>query len=82
MTQFELVKRNFFELDNTARSSVRLSNPTQTEAVHNVSAHRLPRYYPPQLVPFSLLELLQSCDIHAVNIAKLLTHLSINPLNP
>ena len=44
MLQFELVK-HFPELDYVACLYVQLSNHTQSEAMHNVSAHLLPQYY-------------------------------------
>ena len=44
MACFELVK-HVSELDYIARSSVYLSNHTRTEAMHSVSAHRLPQHY-------------------------------------
>ena len=41
----KLIKHEYF-----ARSPTLLSNHTQSEAMHNVSAHQGPRYYQPQQV--------------------------------
>ena len=38
------------ELGTITRSSVKLLNHTKSEAMHNLSAHRLARYYQPQWV--------------------------------
>ena len=39
------------ELGYATHLSLRLSNHPRSEAMHKVSAHQLPRYYKPQLVP-------------------------------
>ena len=50
IAQFEFVNHKSPKLDYIARLNVRLSNYTRSEAMHNVSAHQLPRYYQTQQI--------------------------------
>ena len=77
MTQFQL------EFDNVTRSSVHLSNHTQNEKMHNVSAHQTAMILPIIVGSFHS----WNCFGHVIhtlqasmyqNMTKLLTHPSIN----
>ena len=48
MDKFELITHKILnELYYSTISSMQLSNETQCEAMHNMSAHQLPQYYQP-----------------------------------
>ena len=51
MAHFKIVKHKF--PNYAARSSVRLSNHTRSEAMHNVSTHQMPQYYQQRQLPFT-----------------------------
>ena len=66
IAQFEPVKLKF-QYNHLTSLNVRLSNYTQSKAMHNLSAHQLPRYYHNHSRYLSWLELLRPRDIPAAN---------------
>ena len=65
MSHFENVKHKF--TNYITRLSELLSGTTRNEAMHNVSAHRLPRILSTTVFFFTVVEQLQPRDIHVTN---------------